>query len=96
MFSYRDLLIPEPIPAAFTQQTTERLPSNCRRIESFFQLFHYCVNNIPKDITNDNTNKPSKYKYIFQMVLKICLELKITTTLLVPTDWYSKNLAGYS
>ena len=30
------------------------------------------------------------------MVLKICLELKITTTLLVPTNWYSKNLAGYS
>ena len=30
------------------------------------------------------------------MVIKICLELKITTTLLVPTDWYSKNVAGYS
>ena len=30
------------------------------------------------------------------MVLKIYLEIKITTTLLVPTDWYSENLAGYS
>ena len=30
------------------------------------------------------------------MGLKIFLELKITTTLLVPTDWYSKNVAGYS